>query len=201
MQDEAPATTLDVNQRIAQRVRDLRTARGDSLEALATRCGVSRSMISLVERGESSPTATVLDKLAAGLGVPLATLFSGTPTPDAPPSPVARAADQSVWTDPASGYVRRALTPPGCDGATQLVEVTLPGRTSVAFEHVPRAARVTQQVWVLDGRIDVTVGVTTHALRAGDCLAMDLDGPTSFSNPKRKAARYLVVVTTEPRRS
>ena len=57
----------NINQRIAERVRELRAARGLSLEALAAQSGVSRSMISLIERGESSPTAVVLDKLAVAL--------------------------------------------------------------------------------------------------------------------------------------
>src|SRR5205807_7058073 len=64
--------TSDLNQRIAARVRGLRAAQGLSLAALAGKSGVSRSMISLIERGESSPTAVVLEKLAAGLGVTLA---------------------------------------------------------------------------------------------------------------------------------
>ena len=66
---EAPS---GLNDRIAQRVRDLRAARGLSLDALATHCGVSRSMISLIERGESRPTPLLLEKLATGHGVSLA---------------------------------------------------------------------------------------------------------------------------------
>jgi transcriptional regulator with XRE-family HTH domain len=72
MEESAPDS---LNDRIAQRVRDLRAASGLSLDALATHCGISRSMISLIERGESSPTAVLLEKLASGLGVPLAALF------------------------------------------------------------------------------------------------------------------------------
>ena len=60
---------MDINTRIATRLRDLRDARGYSLDTLAERSGVSRSNISLIERGQSSPTAVVLDKLAIGLGV------------------------------------------------------------------------------------------------------------------------------------
>src|SRR5205809_459867 len=60
-----------LNQRIAEQVRGLRTGQGLSLDALAGRSGVSRSMISLIERGESSPTAVVLERLAAGLDVTL----------------------------------------------------------------------------------------------------------------------------------
>jgi DNA-binding XRE family transcriptional regulator len=58
----------DINERIASRVRMLRAELGMTLDALAAKCDVSRSMLSLVERGESSPTAVVLEKIAAGLG-------------------------------------------------------------------------------------------------------------------------------------
>ena len=61
------ASATDLNARIAERVRELRAQRGLSLDALARKSGVSRSMISLIERGESSPTAVVLEKLAAGI--------------------------------------------------------------------------------------------------------------------------------------
>src|SRR5205809_1623829 len=103
-------TASDLNQRIAERVRELRAAHGLSLDALAERSGVSRSMISLIERGESSPTAVVLEKLATGLGVPLASLFDA---PAATADPVSRRKDQVEWRDPASGYVRRNVSPPG----------------------------------------------------------------------------------------
>src|SRR3989441_3102320 len=78
-------TASDLNQRIAERVRELRAAHGLSLDALAGKSGVSRSMISLIERGESSPTAVVLEKLAAGLGGMLASPF--VPPASAPPAP------------------------------------------------------------------------------------------------------------------
>ena len=85
----------NLNQRIAGRVRELRAAKTLSLDALATKSGVSRSMISLVERGESSPTAVVLEKLAAGLNVSLASLFDPPATEEQVPSPVARRKDQT----------------------------------------------------------------------------------------------------------
>ena len=69
---EADARKPDINTRIAARVRELRTGEDLSLDALAERCDVSRSMLSLIERGESSPTAVVLEKIATGLGVTLA---------------------------------------------------------------------------------------------------------------------------------
>ncbi|HSE06681.1 MAG TPA: XRE family transcriptional regulator [Methylomirabilota bacterium] len=195
MQDTGP----DLNQRIADRVRQLRAGRGLSLEALAARSRVSRSMISLIERGESSPTAVVLEKLAAGLGVMLASLFetpaAGTP---APGGPVARRDDQPQWQDPASGYRRRNVSPPGTPQPMQIVEVEFPPGGRVAFETGPRDVRVHQQVWVLEGAIDVALGAERYRLREGDCLAMQLDRPTMFHNPTRKPTRYAVVIASEP---
>lgn len=190
--EESIAT--DLNQRIAQRVRSLRADRGLSLEALATRSGVSRSMISLVERGESSPTAVVLEKLATGLGVALASLFDA-PRPSA--DPVARAKEQPPWRDPQSGYVRRNVSPSGVSSPIQIVEVLFPAGARVAYETGSREPRVHQQVWVHEGTIDVTVGDQRHRLQAGDCLALVLDKPLHYHNPTRKPARYAVVLASE----
>jgi transcriptional regulator with XRE-family HTH domain len=192
-------TASDLNQRLADRVRELRAGRGLSLEALASKSGVSRSMISLIERGESSPTAVVLEKLAAGLGVMLASLFEAPAAgARAPGGPVARRADQPQWQDPASGYLRRNISPPGVLQPVQIVEVQFPPGGRVAFETGARDGRVHQQVWVLEGTIDVTLGAERYRLREGDCLAMQLDRPTMFHNPTRKPTRYAVVIASEP---
>ncbi|MCI0569444.1 MAG: XRE family transcriptional regulator [Myxococcaceae bacterium] len=191
-------TAPDLNQRIADRVRELRASESLSLDALASRSGVSRSMISLIERGESSPTAVVLEKLAAGLGVMLASLFDvSAAAAQAPSGPVARRDDQLQWRDPASGYLRRNVSPPGVPQPMQIVEVHFPPGGRVAFETGARDLRVHQQVWVLEGAIDITLGEERHRLREGDCLAMQLDRPTMFHNPTRKPTRYAVVIASE----
>lgn len=190
MTDE-PEGNLD--QRIAQRVRELRAAQGFTLDQLAARSGVSRSMISVVERGESSPTAALLDKLAAGLGVSLNSLFEVSHGADAP-SPLARRAAQPEWQDPDSGYVRRALSPPGFGSPLQLVEVHFPPGAQVSYEAGAQRVGVHQQVWVISGAVTVAVGDERHKLAEGDCLAMALDQPVSFRNPSRQPAHYLVAL-------
>lgn len=182
-----------IHTRIAQRVRELRAARGLSLEALGEASGVSRSMISLIERGESSPTAVVLERLATGLGVSLASLFEA-PGPGG--SPVSRRAEQALWQDPHSGYLRRNVSPAGVGSPLQIVEVQFPPKARVAYETGPREPVVHQQIWVLEGRIEVTLGRTLHKLEAGDCLALVLDQPLSYFNPTRQMARYAVVLTS-----
>ena len=185
------ALLLDINDRIAARVRDLRTRQGLSLEALAETCGVSRSMISLVERGESSPTAVILEKLATGLGVSLATLFEA---PAELPHPVSRRADQVEWRDPGSGYLRRNVSPGGFPSPIQIVEVHFPAGARVAYETAARPSVTHQQVWVLQGTIEVVLGDDRFELSAGDCLAMVLDRPITYHNPTARPARYCVVI-------
>jgi transcriptional regulator with XRE-family HTH domain len=183
--------------RLAERLRRLRTERGLTLDALAGRTGVSRSMISLVERGESSPTAAVLDRLSAGLGVTLAALFADEARADAPP--LVRRADQVTWRDPGTGYVRRNLSPPGFPSPIELVEVLLPVGARVAYD-TPGTARVvglSQQLWVLEGEVELTMGEVTHRLGVGDCLAMRVDRPIAFRNPADHDARYVVALSAD----
>lgn len=188
----------DVHARLATRLRQLRAGRGLTLDALADRAGVSRSMISLVERGESSPTAAVLDRLAAGLGVTIASLFADEARDDA--APVSRHAEQISWRDPETGYRRRNLSPAGYPSPIELVEVDLPSGARVAYDGAvaARAVGISQQVWVLDGPVEITVDNVTHRLDPGDCLAMRLDGPIVFRNPGHATARYLVALTADP---
>jgi transcriptional regulator with XRE-family HTH domain len=187
----------DLSSRIAARVRELRAAHGYTLDELAARSGVSRSAISLIERRATSPTAVVLEKLATGLDVALASLFDA-PGEHQSPSPVARRSVQPRWRDPESGYRRRNVSPPGWPSPIRITEVEFPAGARVAYETADREVTIHQQVWVLSGQIDVTVGDETHSLEAGDCLAMRLDRPTTFQNRTARAARYAVVIVAEP---
>jgi transcriptional regulator with XRE-family HTH domain len=156
-------------------------------------------MISLIERGESSPTAVVLEKLAMALSVTLHSLFAAPADAVQPLSgPLARHGEQPEWQDPASGYLRRNVSPSGVSQPMQIVEVHFPPGARVAFENGGRHARVHQQVWLLAGVIDITLGGVCHRLREGDCLAMQLDTPIMFHNPTRKPARYALVIASEP---
>ena len=94
---------------------------------------MSRSALSLIERGETSATAVVLERLATALDVPLAALFDAPPV-EAPPSPVARRAAQPRWRDPQSGYVRRNVSPAGWPSPIRLVEIEFPPGATVAYE-------------------------------------------------------------------
>ena len=143
----------DINLRIARRVAALRARRGLSLDQLAAASGVSRSTISLIERGETSATAVVLEKLAAGLGLALAALFE---TERAAPGPLMRRAEQTQWRDPASGYLRRNVSPPDHPSPMRIVEVEFPAGKRVVLEGAAADATIQQQVWLLDGTMELT---------------------------------------------
>jgi transcriptional regulator with XRE-family HTH domain len=193
------AAAPSINVRIAQRVSSLRAERGLTLDALAAKSEVSRSMLSLVERGESSPTAAVLERIATGLDVPLASLFEDAA---AAPNPLSRAKDRSAWRDPQSGYVRKNISPPNFPSPIQIVEVELPAGAKVSYETGARDALIHQQIWIREGTLELSIGKVVHRLEADDCLAMQLNEPMSFRNRTRKPTRYIVVIASDrPRTS
>lgn len=186
----------DINIRIAHRIRELRLARGYTLEMLATRCQVSRSAISLIERGETSPTAVVLEKLANGLEVPLTQIFINQ-TSSSSPQPLIHRNEQAEWRDPETGYIRRTVSPPNLRLPFQIVEIEFPPHSRVTYEISESSKVVQQQLWVVEGQIDIQLGNNSYALGQGDCLAMQLDQPVIYSNNSSQVARYILVVSNQ----
>jgi len=180
---------------VANRVRDLRTKRGLTLEQLAKASGVSRAMISRVERGEASPTAALLARLCAALGTTLSAFFADERVVA---TPLCRAGEQPLWRDPESGYVRRSVSPQGLGSLTDIVEVEFPPGAEVRFPGSLWARNQTQYVWVFEGEIEMAVGDITYHLGAGDCLFMNVADVHGYRNRSEKPARYAVIISVEP---
>ena len=180
-----------IDAQIGQRIRDLRAERNLTLDALAHRAEVSRAMLSRIERGESSPTAQLLNKVCGGLGVTLSTLFAAT---DAPVNLLSRRADQQTWRDPGSDYLRRTISPPGTGSSVDITEVEFPAKTCVAFDS-QNLAGWDQHVWVIDGQLELEVGQDLYRLETGDCVMMRFDRPILFRNPTSNATRYAVIIS------
>ena len=181
----------DIDRRLGARIRALRAAKGLTLDGLARQAEVSRAMLSRVERGDSSPTAQLLNKICGGLGIVLSALFAAT---EAPARPLARRRDQPAWRDPATGYLRRQVSPPGTGSPVDIVEVTFPTGGMVAFDP-QRLPGADQHIWVLGGTLDLALGEDTFRLRTGDCLMMGFERPIVFRNPTRRPVRYAVIVS------
>jgi transcriptional regulator with XRE-family HTH domain len=185
-------SAVDLPVLIGRRVGERRAALKLSLDEIAALTGVSRAMISRIERGEVHASAVVLDKLCAGLGIGLSALFARDVA-----SPLLRRADQPVWQDPSSGYVRREVAPAGTGSPVRIVEVDFPAGAEVSFERSPHRV-LDQHVWVLAGEIEIELSGTIYRLAAGDCLHMRIAEGNTFRNISGKPARYAVILTLEP---
>lgn len=176
---------------IGARIRTLRVAQSLTLDELAVASGVSRAMISRIERAEASPTASLLGRLCAALGLSLSAFFAEE---GRVVSPLARRDDQQVWRDPETGYLRRSVSPPGTSSLIDLVEVVLPPRASVNFPPHAASHGMTQHVWLFAGELEMTTADAVHRLEPGDCLFMPVGDGHVFHNPSDRPARYCVVL-------
>ncbi|GGL66999.1 DNA-binding protein [Streptomyces fumigatiscleroticus] len=191
MTDTAGGAALDpVDVRLGARLAELRAERGWSLEELAELSGVSRSTLSRAERAEISPTASLLNRLCAVHGRTMSQLLSEV---EAGPAPLVRAAEQPVWQDRASGFVRRSVSPPHAGLRGELVEARLAAGADIAYDRPP-VPGLEQHIWVREGTLEVTAEDTGHRLDAGDCLRLRVWGPTRFRCPGPDGVRYLLAV-------
>jgi transcriptional regulator with XRE-family HTH domain len=203
------STIVDAMAAFGERLRTERHARSWPIERLAVASGVSRAMISKIERGESSPTAVVLGKLSAALELSVSELLgpggtgpanltgektgaggAGDPAPGG--GVVRRAADTPEWRDPDTGYLRRQVSTPRFPAA--VTEVTLPPGARVPYP-AGAYAFIAQLVWVLSGQLTLTDGPAVHALAAGDTFELGEPRPREFRNDGTGDCRYLVIVT------
>ncbi|MFJ3075915.1 helix-turn-helix domain-containing protein [Pseudomonas sp. NPDC087029] len=180
-------TPLD--QAIAQRLAHLRGQQRLSLAQLAERSGVSKAMISKIERQDSSPTAAVLGRLASGLGVSLSQLLAEDKGVGA--SALRRRAEQDTWRDPASGYVRRQVAELDPASGSELVEIDLPPGQRIDYP-CWHSQPYRQRLWVVTGTLGVTYGEDQHVMEAGDQLDFAVDRPVSYQAQGTQPCRYLL---------
>jgi transcriptional regulator with XRE-family HTH domain len=185
---------MDIDAHIATQIKSLRAAHGWTLEQLAQASGVSRGMISKIERGEASATAALLSRLALALQVPLSDLLA----PARVATSISRKSERPRWQDPATGFVRETVSPPATGSSVEIVEVELPPQARVDYQ-LDGPATHTQHVLVLAGSLRVRQEATVE-LQPGDALYMTPVGEFGFDNPGTQPCRYLVVME-RPRRT
>ncbi len=189
------AVTISENVRanpVGRRVRALREAHGLSLRDLAGRSGVSAPMLSQVERGETSPTIAVAQRIAAGLDLPLSTLLRLDERQH-----VALVRKANRRTERRDGHVVQELTQtvPGERAAVTVHTLRPDGRTGGAHDRPVHAPGSRETVVVQTGRLTLVIDEERHVLGEGDAVTFDADLPHHFENPSRRAAIFLAVVT------
>lgn len=182
---------LTMEQRIAEGIRQRREAMSLTVNDLAARSGVSRAMISKIERVEASPTAALLGRLCNALGITLSSLIASA---EATPSlPLARAKSQPIWRDPETGLRRTMVSPVNSGSRVEIVQIELPGGAAVAYER-QHLSQYEQHILVLDGTLSVNTEGQDITLEAGDCLFRHVGPAHRFANEARRTCRYLVVI-------
>jgi transcriptional regulator with XRE-family HTH domain len=173
---------------------------GLSLRDLGERAGVSAPMLSQVERGETSPTLAVAQKIATGLDLSLSQLLR---LDESEGVTVIRRGERRAGASRAAGHSYELLTP------------ELPGQRAEVSRHTLKPGAVTggendppihepgsrETAVLLAGRLQLTCAGTTYDLNEGDSVTFDADLPHHFENPGRAEARFMAVVTAGLRRS
>jgi transcriptional regulator with XRE-family HTH domain len=191
---EAPAEgdeigAAELNRRVAENLRAQRKQRDLSLDDLAGRSGVSRATLSQVETCKTNPTLGILWKIAAGLGVPFATLLGE----DAPERVrVLRRGDMQPLRSGDGRLESRALMPAGVSPQVESYELRLAARAVSRSE--PHARGTAESVVVLTGVLRLHVGDAVHDLAAGDSVWFEADVAHAYENTGRTEARYLNVI-------
>jgi transcriptional regulator with XRE-family HTH domain len=171
------------------RIRALRRARRLTLDDLAAASGVSRSMISEIERGGRAPTVLVLDRIATSLGSSIARLTQDESRYE--PVRLARA-DQPVLADPA-GWERRILSPvlPGVE--FEFMRTTL-GPGVDAGTYLPHAPGSREYVAVERGALELALNGAVSRLAEGDSIFYPGDCRHGFANPAAEPCVYYLAM-------
>ncbi len=180
------ADRSDIHDRLAASLRAARKARGLSLDAAAKLSGVSRSMVSQIERGESSPTVATLWALTQALQLDFAGLLEDRPAPGVE---VTRAGSAPVIQR--GGVTIRILSAPESVGAHEVYElVFVPGAALTSDAHSPGCR---EHLTVLEGKLSVTSGEATDSLGPGDVARYPADRGHAIAALDGPARAILIV--------
>lgn len=176
--------------RVGEQIQRLRSERGMTLDDLSRAAGVSKSMLSEIERDKANPTIAVAWRLTNALGVKLDSLFSAPKVPDA--IVVAGPHDIPTLQGEQAGYQLRVWGPIDLAGRFEWYELTLkPGGALVSSAHEPGTR---EHLTVLHGTVEVESGDSAQRLKAADTARYAADHPHAIRNAGKGEARALLVV-------
>ena len=188
-----------INQSLGKRIKAMRIAGALTLADLSTRSGVSRAMLSKVERGEKSPTLPLVVRIAKGLAMPLSQLIGELPKPAS--VTVIRSHERLSFRDPETGFERWVLSPDHINNGIELILHRIPpGQSSGNLP--PYSGPVTKYITVSEGELTVYVQDRPYTLKTGDTMHFEVDSPYRLVNHDwtRPCAYYMVIAQHAPSR-
>jgi transcriptional regulator with XRE-family HTH domain len=178
---------------LSTRIRERRLALGLTLEGLAERTGVSRAMLSDIERGRKNPTVKLMAGIAEGLGCTVSALLGegdGAPTEAIS---VVRRDERRTLVDPRSGVERQVLAPALLQRGVEVIWYAIPpGQETGAFP--PHRPGVEEHITVVEGRLRCTLAGRELTLETGDSVTFRADIVHNFANAGPAPCRYLLII-------
>ncbi|MBZ0139339.1 MAG: XRE family transcriptional regulator [Pseudorhodoplanes sp.] len=190
-----PVSLRTSSDALGLRLRQLRISRRLSLQQVASLTGVSKSMLSKIELGQASPTATVLGRIAEGFGVSISHLLGG---PTGADSVVMRVIEQPIFQVPKTGFVRRSVSPMrGSKGVDVAFNILPPGQSSGRFP--PHRPGVEETLVVVKGQLTLRLDDSHYELNEGDSICYRADHTHQFDNPSQTdETRFIIVINNMP---
>ena len=178
--------------RVGSTLQSLRQTQGLSLDELSRKAGVSKSMLSQIERNQANPTVAVVWRLANALGVDMGELL-GDGRPAAAPAIVSVPAHATPTLKSPDGKCElRILGPIELAGQFEWYELVVqPGG---ALESQPHEPGSREHLSVLGGSLEVRAGADSTRLKAGETARYAVDVPHAIHNPGKTVATALLIV-------
>ena len=184
------SSNSEITLRLASRLKDERKAKALSLDALAKLSGVSRSMLSQIERGESSPTVASLGNLTRALNVDFAVLLDENNGADGPILNVVRNESTPVIHNKNAGCLIRILSAPDDVGDTEVYDIHFDKGANL--DSSPHKTGCVEALTVLEGRLEVTSDGHSEDISVGDTMRYVADREHAICAPEK--ARAILVV-------
>lgn len=175
-------------EQLGQRIRQLRSARGWTLEELAEYSEVSRAMLSKIERGETNPTLVVAVKIALAFGMTASQLIGIEERREAVKMPKDR---RLSFRDPETGFERQVF--PALEGrALEFVRHVIPEGSNSG--ELPALKQGTEKYLLMEqGKVRARIGSQEYLLEEGDLFYFVADVPQYFENIGEGVCSYFVI--------
>ncbi len=178
----------DLTPIIGENLAQLRRQKGFSLDRLAELSGVSKAMIGQIERGESNPTVNTLWKIAAGLHVSFGKLINT----EKPEAELVRLKELEPLKNDNEGLTLYLLFSFDQEKRFEIFSAILAPGT--IHEGNPHENGAEEYLLITEGVLEVTVGMKTNRLSAGDALRFCADTPHVYHNPTNSVTRFQNII-------
>ncbi|BDH60401.1 MerR family transcriptional regulator [Lysinibacillus sp. PLM2] len=178
--------------KFGENIKKERKRQGLTLEELAARSSVSKSMLSMIERGEKNPTIQVASQIAEGLDVTISYLLGENQQREVV---VIRSGKQLVYKDETTGIERHLLSPSfPTKGIEFILNVIPPMQETGVFPAHKNGVK--EYIYVAEGRIKIELGhlPESYDLEAGDSIYFEADVTHRFINPSHQECRYYLII-------